>query len=398
MKMKKYSRRIEYSKASEQLSKPLSYGRLDIELTERCNNKCLHCYINHAADDVAVKQRELSTEEIKNILKEAASIGFLSVRFTGGEPLLREDFEELYLYARKQGLKVILFTNATLIDDRLAELFARIPPLDKMEVTVYGLNKNSYENVSKSPGSFEAAWRGINLLLEKNIPFIVKGTVLPPNKEELDDFETWASSIPWMDKPPGYAMFLDLRGRRDSEHKNRIIKKLRLSPEEGAKILERSKNYIKNMQEFCSKFMRPPGDKLFSCGAGVGGGTVDAYGIFQPCMLLRHPDCVYDLRSGSMKDALENFFPKLRSMKSNNPEYLTRCARCFLKGLCEQCPGKSWIEHGDLDTPVEYLCQAAHAQARNLGLIEQGEHAWKVKDWEARIHEFSKKTITQKGK
>ena len=391
--MKSYSQHIEYSRAVQQLRKSFLYGRLDIELTERCNNNCVHCYINRPAGDIEAKRRELSTEEIQDILRQAASIGFLNVRFTGGEPLLREDFEELYLYARKQGLKVILFTNATLISARLAELFERIPPLDMIEVTVYGMSKESYEQVTRNPGSFDAARRGIDLLLAKKIPFIVKGTVLPPNKGELDDFEAWASGIPWMEKQPGYALFLDLRCRRDSEKKNRMIKKMRLSPEEGVKILERSENYLKKMQEFCSKFMGPPGDALFTCGAGVGGGTVDACGVLLPCMMLRHPDCVYDLHDGSLKDALDNFFPALRSMKSQNPDYLSRCARCFLKGLCEQCPGKSWIEHGSLDTPVEYLCLAAHAQAGNLGLIREGERAWEVEDWEARIHGFSERKV-----
>ena len=69
--------------------------RLDMELTERCNNNCMHCYINLSADDLAAKERELSTKEIKHILEEAASLDCLAVRFCGGEPLLREDFQEL---------------------------------------------------------------------------------------------------------------------------------------------------------------------------------------------------------------------------------------------------------------------------------------------------------------
>ncbi|MBP1739255.1 MAG: putative Radical domain protein, partial [Deltaproteobacteria bacterium] len=138
----------------------------DIELTERCNNNCVHCCINLPADDLVAKKRELSTAALKDILKEAASLGCLTVRFTGGEPLLRDDFEELYLYARKSGLKVLLFTNATLITPTLAELLSRIPPLEKIEITVYGMKKISYEAVARTPGSFEAAWRGITLLLE----------------------------------------------------------------------------------------------------------------------------------------------------------------------------------------------------------------------------------------
>ena len=73
------------------------------------------------------------------------------------------------------------------------------------------------------------------------------------------------------------------------------------------------------------------------------------------------------------------------------PYYLRRCAVCFLKGLCEQCPAKSWAEYGTLDTPVEYLCNIAHAQAQYLGLVGDGEKAWEVAegDWRVRLAQFS---------
>jgi radical SAM protein with 4Fe4S-binding SPASM domain len=364
-------------------------GRLDLELTERCNNTCIHCYINLPADDADAQAQEMSTAEIQDILRQTADLGALSVRFTGGEPLLREDFEELYIFARRLGLKVLLFTNATLITPHLADLLVRIPPLEKVEVSVYGMKRESYEAATRVSGSFEAFWQGVNLLLEREVPFVVKGALLPPNRAEMYAFETWAATIPWVDKPPSYAMFFDLRCRRDSEQKNRLIRKLRLSPEEGVKVLARNQErYLKSMREFCSKFMGPPGDRLFSCGAGHGG-CVDAYGRYQPCLMLRHPDTAYDLRTGSLKDALTHFFPKLRETRAQNHDYLARCARCFLKGLCEQCPAKSWTEHGTLDTPVEYLCAIAHAQARYLGLLEEGENAWEVEDWKERVARLS---------
>jgi len=371
-------------------NKPI-LSRLDMELTERCNNNCIHCYINLQADDLDARNKELTTDEIKDILKEAVSLGCMTVRFTGGEPLLREDFEELYIFARKLGLKVLIFTNATLINSHLVELFSRISPLEKIEITVYGMKKSSYETVTRTDGSFEACWRGINLLLKHKVPFVVKSALLPSNKDEIEEFETWVVTIPWMDKSPSYSMFLDLHCRRN-EKKNRLIRGLRVSPDEGLKVLIRRKDkYLKEMKEFCSKFMRPSGDRLFSCGAGCGGGCVDAYGCFQPCMMLRHPDTVYNLKKGSLKDALINFFPKLREAKATSPDYLNRCARCFLKGLCEQCPAKSWAEHGSLDRPVEYLCEIAHVQARFLGLLKDGEMGWEIEDWQGRIEAFSKR-------
>lgn len=370
--------------------KPL-VSHLDVELTERCNNNCIHCGINLPAGDPAAKKRELSTAAIKDILKEAASLGCLTVRFTGGEPLLREDFEELYLHARKTGLKVILFTNATLVTPSLADLFSRIPPLEEIEISVYGMKKTSYEAVTRTPGSFEAAWRGINLLLEKKVPFVVKSALLPPNREEVEDFEAWASEIPWMDDVPPYSVFFDLHCRRN-EKKNQTIQGLRPAPELGVEFLARRKErYLKEVGAFCSKFIGPPGDSLFACGAGLGGACVDAYGMIQLCMGLRHPDTVYDLKRGSLKEAVTRFFPKLHKIKAKNLEYMARCAHCFLKGLCEQCPAKSWAEHGTLDTPVDYYCEIAHTEARVLGLLQEDERAWEVLDWKERVKNLSGK-------
>ena len=361
---------------------------LDLELTERCNNNCIHCYINLPADDMAAKERELSTGEIKDILREAARLGCLSVRFTGGEPLLREDFEELYLFTRGLGIKVILFTNATLIDEHLAGLFARTPPLEKIEVSLYGMKTSSYEAVTRVPGSFEAAWQGFSLLLEYKVPFVVKGALLPSNKGELQVFEEWASTIPWMDGPPDFSTIFDLRSRRDLEEKNHVIKALRLSAQEQLEVVTRNReDYVKGIRDFCAKFLGPDGRNLFTCGAGAGV-CVDAYGSLQPCILLRHPDTVYDLKNGSLENALTRFFRELRKRKAENPAYLYRCGRCFLTGLCEQCPGRSWMEHGTLDTPVEYLCEIAHEEARYLGLLTEGEKAWEVGEWRERILSF----------
>jgi radical SAM protein with 4Fe4S-binding SPASM domain len=131
--------------------------------------------------------------------------------------------------------------------------------------------------------------------------------------------------------------------------------------------------YRKDAAEFASKFMGPPGDQLFGCGAGCGV-CVDAYGRIQPCMGLRAAELTIP-KGTPLRDALDTF-AHLCDLRATNPDYLQRCAVCFLKGLCEQCPAKSWAEHGTLDTPVEYLCEVAHAQARYLGWLGEKERAW----------------------
>ena len=380
----------------------LTLLHIDIELTERCNNNCIHCYINQPQNDPVTKSREMSTDFVKSVLLQAAELGSLSVRFTGGEPLLREDFQELYIFARHLGMRVILFTNATMITQELCQLFSRIPPGKPISITVYGMHASSYDAIVARKGAFDEFWHGINLLQKYNIPFEVKQSLLPQNQSEIPEFEAFVATLPNMHYEPGYSMNFDLRARRDNSAKNSIIKGLRVSPQETLAMLTRDpEKYVKEMRKFASKFMGHPDDRLFSCGAGLET-CVDAYGIAQMCMLLRHPDTVYPLNPEShqkrhpdielkpLKYALTKFFPRVRQQRSRNPDYLNRCARCFLMGLCDQCPAKSWEEHGTLDTPVEYLCEIAHAKARFLGLINEGEKAWELEEeiWKARLNNF----------
>jgi radical SAM protein with 4Fe4S-binding SPASM domain len=387
-----------YFRRTTELTKPIAsrLEELDIELTERCNNDCIHCCINRPANDAEARASEMTSEQVKDILQQAADLGCLQVRFTGGEPLLRADFEELYVFARRLGMKVMLFTNARLVTPHLADLFAAIPPRVAIEITVYGMRRESYEAVTRMPGSFAQFRRGMNLLLERNVSVVVKSALLPPNKHEMEEFEAWAQTLPGMTTPP-YAMCFDLRSRRDDAEKNARIESLRLSPQATLAVLARDEaGYRHEMAEFASRFMGPPGDRLFGCGAGSSI-CVDAYGRAQPCLALRAPELTVGLISGSdplsapekdgktrLSDALDTF-SHLHERQSTDPDYLRRCAVCFLKGLCEQCPARSWAEHGTLDTPVKYRCELAHAQARYLGWLGEEEHGWEVAAWRERV-------------
>ena len=386
-----YVRRVSEASFDPLKGKVPLLGALDIELTERCNNRCIHCYINRPDDDCGAEVREMETAFLQDLLRQASELGCLSVRFTGGEPLLRPDLTDLYLCARKLGMKVLLFTNARLVTPDFAALLSQVPPGLPVEVTVYGMHPESYDAMAGVKGAYAEFLRGINLLRDHGIPFVVKQPLLPRNRHEITEFEAWAAKMTGSEEPPGYLMNLDLRARRDDPEKNRRIAAFRLTPEEILDMLRRHPNYVSAMREFCGRFIRPPGDRLFSCGVGHAV-AVDSYGMAQMCLLLRHPDTVFDLRKGTLRQALEDFFPAIMRRTVSNTIYLERCANCFLKGLCEQCPGRSWMEHGTLDTPVQYLCDVAHAQARYLGLIRENECSWKVKDWQTRIAWFAEKS------
>jgi len=355
-------------------------ARLDIELTERCNCACLHCSVACPAGDAEARARECPAERWKALLSEAAELGCLVVRLTGGEPLLRNDFEEIYLHARQLGLRVMLFTNATLVTPRLARLLRDVPPLEAVEISIYGLTQESCEAVTRAPGSFAAARRGLGLLSENGVPFIVKGAVLPPTRGETDEFEAWAAGLPGHGGPAAFAVLFDQHSRRDPARSAAIAG---LRPDAGEFVRfsrRRGDAAVSEWREFCGRPGGARGDRLFICLPAAASASIDPYGRLQFCLGLRHPATLYDLAAGSLREAVTEFLPGLRETRATDPAYLERCARCFLRGLCAQCPAKSWAEHGTLDTPVEYFCGVAHAQAVAAGLLEPGEKAWTVRD------------------
>ena len=156
----------------------------DLEATARCNLDCRHCYINRPAGDRAARKRELTVEEIGRLGGEAAALGAVWCLVTGGEPLLRTDFFDLYMALLGKGLRVSLFTNATLVTAEHVRLFKKFPPRD-IEVTVYGVTADTYERVTRVPGSFEAFLRGLDRLLSGGINVRLKAMAMRSNKHEL---------------------------------------------------------------------------------------------------------------------------------------------------------------------------------------------------------------------
>ena len=114
-----------YSDFSQRLHQKVVGNRIPLvgsmEVTERCNLGCAHCYINIPAGDQGAHKRELKKAEIFGILDQIVDQGCLWLLLTGGEPFVRPDFLDIYTYAKKKGLLVTLFTNGTTISTRIAD-------------------------------------------------------------------------------------------------------------------------------------------------------------------------------------------------------------------------------------------------------------------------------------
>jgi len=107
---------VGYAQFAERLNKEILAKRIPVqgslELTFRCNLRCVHCYCNLAASDREAVKNELTTGEIYHTLDQIAAAGCLWLLITCGEPLLRRDFQEIYAYAKKRGFVTTVITPA----------------------------------------------------------------------------------------------------------------------------------------------------------------------------------------------------------------------------------------------------------------------------------------------
>ena len=324
-----------------------------MELTDRCDLNCVHCYINQPAGSQQARSNELSTDQIKDILQKAAEAGTLFMTFTGGEVLLRQDFPEIYTYARRLGILVSIFTNATLITPEIADLLYEIRP-HMVDITLYGATKETYEKVTRIPGSFNRCLRGISLLKERGIPFSLKTLLLTTNKHELPKMQSIAEEF-------GVSFRYDntLWPRQDGglepfEHQIPVEELIAMDFEDP----ERRAEWVRLASDFSGFPVRAK--KVFSCNGGVKSYHIDSAGKMCFCTMVRQPS--YDLNEMSFMEAWE----KIGELRDLNRQLITPCQSCTLGALCTQCPGWSQAIHGDNETPVDFICVLAHERKKHV--------------------------------
>lgn len=325
-----------------------------LELTFRCNLRCMHCYVAHGHRGIP-GQTELTFAEICGILDQIVDEGCLWLLLTGGEPLLRPDFLDIYTYTKRKGLLISIFTNGTLITPRIADYLAEWHPF-VVEITLYGRTQETYERITGIPDSHARCMRGIDLLLERGVPLKLKTTLMTLNKHELWDIKAYAESLGAQFRfDPMISAGLDGSGDPTA---------LRLPPEEIVEFDLADANRLEEWQQFCEKFLGVPDDNrhLYVCGAGLRSFHIDPYGKLCMCIVSRVPD--YDLRQGSFHEGWREFLPQVRYQPSPG-DYL--CNQCELLSLCGQCPGWARMEHGDPERPVDFLCQVAHLRSEAFG-------------------------------
>ena len=314
------------------------------EITDQCNLECLHCYQGNRGKE------ELSFYEIKSILDGLEKLGAMKVTLTGGEPLLREDFTEIFLYCSQKGFATKLFTNATLLHSEHKKTFLKKPPFT-VECSLYGSSAKTHESITGVAGSFGKTLGNIKWMVDKGIRVLVKSVMLCLNFHEMEALYRLCRGL-------GVIFYPTLRVYPSCDP-TRSPEKWRIKTEDLKALRKKKSTFLQNHSASDNK----SGELI--CNAGREACCISARGKVYPCVALRW-ECG-DLRKRSLPEIWFHS-PILQKIRSLQDKDFKGCFSCQWKKSCNFCPGMSFGEHEDMLLPSKELCR--------LSSISSGYDLW----------------------
>jgi len=345
----------EFKKKVTQRRIPIS-GNL--ALTHRCNLRCIHCYLGEEVSSPGNTAGELDTVRWLTIIDEITRAGCLHLLITGGEPLLRTDFEDIYCRAKTNGLLVTVFTNGMLINDHILELFRRLPPRE-VEITIYGATPGTHDRVTRVNGSYEKTLNAIRRLIRQKINVRLKTILLTLNCREFFAMQNLAGELGVKFRFDA-AVFPGLDG-------DKTPVRLRVPAEEAVEKEFSDDGRRRQWKDFFEKMRElPPQDSLYHCGAGMTHFHIGPYGNLLPCLMITDTDLEYNLVKGTFAAGWDNVMPRIREKKPGK-DY--RCNQCEKRALCGLCPAFFKLENGKEDRRSQYLCDMGQQRFEKINEV-----------------------------
>lgn len=316
-----------------------------VDLTYRCNERCVHCYLDH--DD----HGEMTTAEIKHLLAEMADAGVFILTLSGGEIFLRKDFFELLEYARRDlQFCVKLKTNALLIREREA---ARLCDLgvESIQISIYSHRPEVHDAITLVPGSLKRSLDAIRFLKSQGLRVIIANVLMMQNMADYPGVRALAAEL-------GVECTLDptITPMMDGD---RGVLSLGVGRDELRQVF-RDTSLVGDVEEFCAVSTNGNEDALenLPCSAGHTSCYVSPYGDVFPCVqfplptgnvrtqrfidIWQHSDAMNDVRSIRVKD-------------------LSTCTSCTHVSNCSRCPGLAFME-GNMRGPSSADCERSFAR------------------------------------
>ncbi len=333
---------VEKRKQWMQERKPFS---VLFELTPKCNMNCIHCYLqnNHFKE-------HLTYDEIIKIIDVLFEKGILFLTLTGGEIFTRKDFKDIYLYAKRKGFLVELFTNGYLISDEIINVFKEYPPL-LVDISLYGASEDTYYKITGVKGAFSRVITNVQKLKEANIRVSLKSPILRETLDELSDMKKIGEK---MGIPFVYTFEICPTIDKNNEPKNHQVP-----------LAEVLKYEFENYYEQIRNEERKPGVDIqainelinnpfvYRCNVAVNSFIIDYQGKICPCMKLRHKG---EKLSEDNFDELWLKFGEYSKVLASD-EYA--CKGCTAAYYCDVCPAEMDLLYGNMEYRHFSMCKIA---------------------------------------
>lgn len=174
--------------AKSRASKP---GMIAWEVTRSCNLNCVHC---RAAANCGPYPGELSTDKCLMLVDEIAAFAKPVIILTGGEPLMRPDIFEIAAYGTKKGLRMVMATNGTLVDEQVARKMMQ-SGIQRVSISIDGKDAPSHDAFRAEQGAFAGAMRGIEAMKSAGMEFQINTTITTANLRQIEEIQNLAINL-----------------------------------------------------------------------------------------------------------------------------------------------------------------------------------------------------------
>lgn len=317
---------------------------VQLDLTYRCNERCVHCYLDH--DD----HGEMTTAEIKHLLEEMADAGVFILTLSGGEIFVRKDFFEILEYARKLMFCVKLKTNAVLIREREARRLRDLA-IESIQISIYSHRPEVHDAITLLPGSLERSLAAIRFLKSQGLKVIIANVLMRQNLGDYPGVLALAAEM-------GVEATIDptITPMMDGD---RAPLSLGVSGSNLQQVF-RDQALVGNVEEFCAIPADAGQDELEAtpCSAGHTACYVSPYGDVFPCVQ-------FPLPTGNVRQQrfleIWQHSDQMNEVRSIRLKDLPTCSHCTHVSNCSRCPGLAFME-GNMRGPSSQDCEKSFAR------------------------------------
>lgn len=330
------------------------------ELTPLCNFSCRMCYVRKTAKEVRDSKRPMMTlDQWLTLAEEACDAGMLYLLLTGGEPTAWPDFWKLYEELIHMGLLVSINTNGSKLDDAAIQKLIQLPPR-RVNLTLYGADDSTYENLCQVKNMFSKVDHSIHELLDAGIQVKLNCSLTPFNADDLEKLVAYAQERGLILDIATY-MFPPLRRDESMVGSNE-----RFTPEQAARYRLKAyqlqygeEKYISFLRSIQNGSVAPPGleegcvdpvDGKIRCRAGKSSFWVTWDGWMTPCGMMTDPKM--EIQDRSFRDVWQEVMEA-----SHRIELSGVCGKCPNMQLCHACAAMAQTETGRFSGIPSYLCE-----------------------------------------